>query len=83
MQHYCSKFGNAEAAAVLPRIEDCVERIADYEARAGCDGFDQVKLIDMKSGCAHRRELLRTDLESKQREALVELIRNERPGLWV
>jgi hypothetical protein len=53
-----------------------------YGATRGQAGFDQQKLHDMVSGCAHRQELLRTDLKNAEKEILGQLIGQESPDLW-
>ena len=43
-------------------LDFCRRRVAEYAATRGKPGFDQKKLYAMINGCAHRQELLRTDL---------------------
>jgi hypothetical protein len=64
-------------------LEYCLRRTAEYEATRDAPGFDEQKLLDMKSGCAHRREFTRVDLDSKQQQTLRELIERERLDLWM
>jgi hypothetical protein len=45
-------------------------------------GFDQQKLHDMVSGCAHRQELLRTDLKTGELKVLQGIMGRERIDLW-
>jgi hypothetical protein len=63
-------------------LDNCRRRVFEYEATRGQPGFDQQKLHDMVSGCAHRQELLRTDLKDAEVKILRELIGNERRDLW-
>ena len=53
-----------------------------YGATRGQLGFDQQKLHDMVSGCAHRRELLRTDLKAGEMQILQGIMGKERLDLW-
>jgi hypothetical protein len=53
-----------------------------YAATRGELGFDQQKLHDMVSGCAHRQELLRTDLKAGELTILQGILRRERLDLW-
>jgi hypothetical protein len=45
-------------------VDNCRRRAFAYGATRGQLGFDQQRLHDMVSGCAHRQELLRTDLKA-------------------
>jgi hypothetical protein len=61
----------------------CRRRVLEYEATRGQPGFDQQRLHDMVSGCAHRQELLRTDLKAGELEILQGIMGRERPDLWI
>ena len=63
-------------------VDLCRRRVLEYEATRGQPGFDQQKLHDMVSGCAHRHELLRTDLNAGEVKILRKLIGKERTDLW-
>jgi hypothetical protein len=63
-------------------LDNCRRRAFEYGATRSAQGFDQQKLHDMVSGCAHRQEFLRTDLTAAEEEILQELIGKERPDLW-
>jgi hypothetical protein len=54
-----------------------------YAATRDQLGFDQQKLHDMVSGCAHRQELLRTDLEAGEMHILRGIMGRERLDLWI
>jgi hypothetical protein len=70
----------------MPRMTDdldtCRRRAVEYSATRGEGGFDQQRLHDMVSGCAHRQELLRTDLKAGQRKILQGIMGKERHDLW-
>jgi len=53
-----------------------------YGATRGQLGFDEQKLHDMVSGCAHRQELLRTDLKAGEMQILQGIMGKERLDLW-
>jgi hypothetical protein len=53
-----------------------------YAATRGQLGFDQQRLHDMVSGCAHRQELLRTDLKAGEMQILQGIMLRERLDLW-
>jgi hypothetical protein len=53
-----------------------------YAATRGQTGFDQQKLHDMVSGCAHRQELMRTDLNAGEMAILQGIMARERLDLW-
>jgi hypothetical protein len=57
-------------------------RVFAYAATRGQLGFDQQKLHDMVSGCAHRQELLRTDLTAGELKILTGIMEKERLDLW-
>jgi hypothetical protein len=57
-------------------------RVFAYAATRGQMGFDQQKLHDMVSGCAHRQELLRTDLKAGEMLILRGIMGRERLDLW-
>ena len=57
-------------------------RVFAYAATRGQLGFDQQKLHDMVSGCAHRQELLRTDLKAGEMQILQGIMLRERLDLW-
>jgi hypothetical protein len=57
-------------------------RTIAYGATRGELGFDQQKLDAMVSGCAHRQELLRADLEAGQMQILQGIMGRERLDLW-
>jgi hypothetical protein len=63
-------------------LDNCRRRVAEYSATRGQTGFDQQKLHDMVSGCAHRQELLRTNLKAGEVKVLRRLIGDERTDLW-
>jgi hypothetical protein len=63
-------------------LDLCRHRVVEYAATRGQPGFDQEKLHDMVRGCAHRQELLRTDLKLDEVIALQRLIVEERTDLW-
>jgi hypothetical protein len=63
-------------------LDYCLHRRAEYEAASDKVEFDRQRFLDMISGCAHRRELLRPDLTAKSEAALRELINNEPGDLW-
>jgi hypothetical protein len=54
-----------------------------YGTTRGQLGFDQQKLHDMVSGCAHRYELLRTDLSAGEMQILQGIMGRERLDLWI
>ena len=54
-----------------------------YGTRRGQIGFDEQKLHDMVSGCAHRQELLRTDLKAGELTILQGIMGRERLDLWI
>jgi hypothetical protein len=54
-----------------------------YGATRGQLGFNEQKLHAMVSGCAHRQELLRTDLEASQMQILQGMMGRERLDLWI
>jgi hypothetical protein len=55
-------------------VDNYRRRAFAYGATRGQLGFDQQKLHDMVSSCAHRQELLRTDLKAGEMQIL--------QGLW-
>jgi hypothetical protein len=63
-------------------LEHCLRRVAEYEATRYEPGFDEQRLLDMKTGCARRRALDGADLTADQEKVSRELIENERPDLW-
>jgi hypothetical protein len=63
-------------------LDSCRCRLFAYEATRGQLGFDQQKLHDMVSGCAHRYELLRTDLRAGELKILRGIMGRERLDLW-
>jgi hypothetical protein len=63
-------------------LEACRRRVAEYGATRGQPGFNKHKLHEMVSGCAHRQELLRTDLTTGEAKMLRKLIERERRDLW-
>ena len=63
-------------------LDNCRRRVFEYEATRGQPGFDQQKLHDMVSGCAHRQELLRTDLKAGEMQILQGIMGRERLDLW-
>jgi hypothetical protein len=63
-------------------LDNCRRRLAEYAATRRQPGFDQKKLHAMINGCAHRQELLRTDLSPAEEKKLRKLLGKERPGLW-
>jgi hypothetical protein len=63
-------------------LAECRTRTDAYEAREDRDDFDPLRLIAMKSGCAHRRDLEQTNLEVEQRAILEELLSVEPSGLF-
>jgi hypothetical protein len=54
-----------------------------YGETGGQLGFDQQKLHDMVSSCAHRQELLRTDLKAGEMQILQGIMLRERLDLWI
>ena len=63
-------------------VDLCRSRVFAYAATRGQLGFDQKKLHDMVSGCAHRQELLRTDLKAGEMQILQGIMLRERLDLW-
>jgi hypothetical protein len=63
-------------------VDKCRARAFAYAATRGEPGFDQRKLHDMVSGCAHRQELLRTDLKAGELKILQGIMGRERLDLW-
>ena len=57
-------------------------RVFAYAATRGQAGFDEQRLHDMVSGCAHRQELLRTDLKAGEMQILQGIMGRERLDLW-
>lgn len=66
----------------MHELKFCLERVAEYESRIGQPGYSQHTLSSMKNGCAHRRELQRSDLNDERRHILLQLIGNEPAELW-
>jgi hypothetical protein len=64
-------------------VDHCRRRAFAYGATRGQLGFDQQKLHDMVSGCAHRHELLRTDLKAGEMQILQGIMLRERLDLWI
>ena len=64
-------------------LDACRRRVAEYAATRGKRGFDQKTLHAMINGCAHRQELLRTDLKTAEAKVLRGLIGEERLDLWI
>jgi len=62
-------------------LDRCLRRVAEYETAREEPGFDEQKLLDMKTGCANRRALHRTDLNADQEQLLRGQIEKERPDL--
>jgi hypothetical protein len=63
-------------------LDFCRRRVAEYAATRAKRGFDVKKLHAMINGCAHRQELLRTDLPPAEEKKLRKLLGKERPDLW-
>jgi hypothetical protein len=63
-------------------VDKCRRRVFAYAATRGQLGFDQQRLHDMVSGCAHRQELLRTDLKAGEMQILQGIMLRERLDLW-
>jgi hypothetical protein len=63
-------------------LEACRRRVIEYGATRGRPAFNEDKLHKMVSGCAHRQELLRTDLTPDEVRMLKKLIERERLDLW-
>jgi hypothetical protein len=64
-------------------VDNCRRRAFAYGATRGQLGFDQQRLHDMVSGCAHRQELLRTDLKAGEMQILQGIMLRERLDLWI
>lgn len=63
-------------------VDNYRRRAFAYGATRGQLGFDQRKLHDMVSSCAHRQELLRTDLKASELTILQGIMGRERLDLW-
>jgi hypothetical protein len=68
---------------ISDEVDFCRRRVFAYAATRGQLGFDQQKLHDMVSGCAHRQELLRTDLKAGEMQILQGIMLRERLDLWI
>jgi hypothetical protein len=64
-------------------VDNFRRRAFAYGATRGQLGFDQQKLHDMVSSCAHRHELLRTDLIAGEMQILQGIMLRERRDLWI
>jgi hypothetical protein len=64
-------------------LDNYRRRAFAYAETRGQTGFDQQRLHAMVSGCAHRQELLRTDLNAGELAILKGIMGRERLDLWV